>query len=68
MSSTIRLETDEEIFSVEVGENVLDGWEIIGEGNVEGLVDLAGEAKRCEGRTHKHVANGEGRVETAMFA
>jgi len=43
------LETIDEICSVEVGEDVLEGWEIIGEGYFEGLrlVDLMGEEERC---------------------
>jgi len=53
---------------VEVGEDVLDGWEIIGEGYFEGLMDLMGEAERCEVRARKHVADGEEEVEIAVFA
>jgi len=47
MSLAVELKTDEEMFSVEVGEDILDGWEIIIEGHFEGLV---GEVKKVLGR------------------
>ena len=53
---------------MEVGEDVLDGWEIIEEGYFEEPVDLIGEAERYEGRARKHVTDGVWGVEVAMFA
>ena len=64
----MRLNTEEEIGGAEVGENVLDGWKFVGEGYFEGLVDSVGVTERCEGGTGKHVTDGEGGVELAMFA
>ena len=55
MSLAIRLETGKEVCSVEIGEDVLDGWEIFGEGYFEGLANMMVEAERCEGRARKHV-------------
>ena len=64
----MRLDTGEEISSADVGENVLDGWKFIGEGYIKGLVGWVGVTERCEGGARKHVADGEGGVEIAMFA
>ena len=64
----MRLDTGEKIGGVEVGENVLDGWKIVEEGYIEGLVYSLGVAERCKGGARKHVADGEGRVKVAMLA
>jgi len=45
---------------VEVGEDVLDGWEIIEEGYFDGLEDLVGEAEWCEGGMRNYGADCEG--------
>ena len=63
----MRLDTGEEI-GAEVGEDISDGWKFVGEGYFEGLEDSVGVAERCEVGARKHVADGEGRVELAMFA
>ena len=60
MSLAVGLQTGEEICSLEVGEDVLDGWEIIGEGYSDELVDLMGEAERCVGGARKHVTDDGG--------
>jgi len=64
----VRLDPGEEIDGAEVGENVLDEWKFVGEGYFEGLVDWVGVTERCEGGARKHVADGNGGVELAMFA
>jgi len=64
----VRLDTGEKIGGVEVGENVLDRLKFVGEGYFEGLVDSVGVTERCEAGTRKHVVDGEGGVELAMFA
>jgi len=46
----------------------LDGWKFVVEDYFEGLVDSVGVTERCEGGARKHVADGEGGVELAMFA
>jgi len=68
MSLVVRLDTGEEIGGAEVGKNVLDGWKFVSEGYFEELMDSVGVAERCEEGTRKHVADGEGGVEIAMFA
>ena len=64
----VRLDTREEIGGAEVGENVLDGWKLVGEDYFEGLMDSIGVTERYEGGALKHVADGEGEFELAMFA
>jgi len=52
-----------------IGRRECFGWmEFVEEGYFEGLVDSVGVAERCEGGVRKHVVDGEGRVELAMFA
>ena len=47
----MRLDTREEIGGAKVGEHVLNGWKLVGEGYFEGLVDSVGVMERCEGGT-----------------
>jgi len=37
----------------------LDGWEFVGQGHFEELVDSVGVTERCEGGARKHVTDGE---------
>ena len=46
----------------------MDGWKFVGEDYFEGLVDSVGVTERCEGGARKHVTDGEGGVELAIFA
>jgi len=68
MSLAVGLAKREKIGSVEVGDNVLEGWEVIVESYFEEWVELVGEAEGCEVRVRKHMANGQGGVETTVSA